>query len=433
MKQQKNSDKKRSKTIILSLTGLFIVLFVSIYIGFVKQANDKEIGLDDGYTNDETVNDLEPDEEPDEVIAAIVNLEDALIIDTNKGNQLYYNREAIKGIYLSAYTAGGNRLDEYVELANETEINAFVIDVKSDDGRITFNMDIELADEIGAEYLAIKNVDVLMDKLYDNNIYPIARIVVFKDPFLAKRVNDFAVRNKDGSLFIHNKVPWLNPYNKDIWEYMVSICKEAAEAGFKEIQFDYIRFGEGYRIKNILEEQIDPERTKMDIIVDFLDYINVEMVDYDVEISIDVFGTVITSRVDSDIVGQDYVEMARRVDVICPMIYPSHYGRGYYGIPASELPDSYPYKIIYGSMSDSNKKLSELSEEERPVTRPWLQSFSMHGVKYGAHEIREQINAAYDVGLTEWILWNAGNYYNKSSLLPAEVIDKEEVQEVVEE
>ena len=66
--------------------------------------------------------------------------------------------------------------------------------------------------------------------------------------------------------------------------------------------------------------------------------------------SADVYGAIFDSLVDQEIVGQDYLEMAKHLDYICPMIYPSHYANGSYGI---EYPDLEPYNLILASLNES--------------------------------------------------------------------------------
>ncbi len=338
----------------------------------------------------------------------------------------YFGRDPVKGIYVSGYVAGiKSWMDSLIELADTTEMNAFVIDVKDDGGRITYDMDLAEVDEIGAEGGHIKDISALMDTLYAHDIYPIARIVTFKDPFLAKRKPEYAIKNQDGSLWYYKGVPWLNPYNRDTWDYVLDVAKDAAKKGFKEIQFDYIRFEATRELNNAYFDDLEGDLTRQEIIVEFIDYAMQELKPYGVEVSADVFGIVITSDRDGKTIGQDYVEMSKRLDVICPMVYPSHYGPGFYG---HDKPDFYPYDILYGSMSDSNEVLSVIPEgDNKAIVRPWLQAFtasylgSGNYMVYGKDAIRAQMQATYDAGLEEWILWHAGVKYNNSYLL-----DKEE-------
>ena len=340
----------------------------------------------------------------------------------------------VRGVYVSGYVAGINSwMKDLIDLADETELNAFVIDVKDDSGYITFDMDLPMVDEIGAERGQISDIKSLMDTLYEHNIYPIARIVTFKDPHLAKNRPELAIKNQDGSLWYYKGVPWLNPYNEDSWKYVVDVAKEAAKAGFKEIQFDYIRFEATASLNNASFDGLENGRTRQDVILEYVDYAMKELEPYGVKVSADVFGIVINSAGDAKAIGQDYVEMVKRLDAICPMVYPSHYGFGFFGIPKDKHSDLYPYETIYGSMEDSNEVLSVIGEgESQAVVRPWLQAFtasylgSGNYMTYGKEAIRAQIQAAYDAGLSEWLLWHAGVRYNDSYLLKA--TDEEVVQ-----
>jgi hypothetical protein len=333
----------------------------------------------------------------------------------------YLEPKKVKAIYVTGWKAGiPQYMDELIEIANTTEINAMVIDVKSDDGYITFDADVPIAKEIGAtDRVGIKDIHELMDQLRENNIFPIARIVAFKDPYLAEKRPDFAIKNQDGSIFRAKGIAWVNPYNKEVWDYVIDIAKEAAKVGFKEIQFDYIRFDTSAGMKSVDLGPLAETKTKTEIITEFTEYAVKELKPLGVFVSADVFGTIITSKIDADIVGQDYVEMAKHLDYICPMVYPSHYADGSLGI---KYPDLQPYDIILAAMKASNEKLSAIPEgEHRAIVRPWLQDFTAtwitHYQPYGPKQIREQIQATYDAGLEEWILWSPSNRYSVGGLL----------------
>ncbi len=398
-----------------------------------SKGNDVTIATELPQTITEAVVNTEVETPVNEVLKPTLATEVLVDYGTFEGvtpmtTDTYFDREAIRGIYVSGYVAGiTSWIDSLIELADTTEINAFVIDVKDDSGRVTYNMDIEAVDAIGAEGGHIKDIEGLMDKLYEHDIYPIARIVTFKDPFLASNKHPYAIKNQDGSLWFYKKVPWLNPYNRETWDYVLDIAKDAAKRGFKEIQFDYIRFEATSSLNNASFDNLENGLTREEIILEFVKYAMEELKPYGVEVSADVFGTVINSQKDAAIIGQDYLAMSSILDVICPMIYPSHYGYGFYGTPAGEHSDLYPYRIIKGSMDDSNEVLDRIpAGENRAVVRPWLQAFTAKYLGagnykvYGKEAIREQIQGAYDAGLDEWILWHAGVKYNDSYLMPKE-------------
>lgn len=331
----------------------------------------------------------------------------------------------VKGIYISGYMAGDAALKEILDSIEGTEINAVVIDVKNDDGRITFAMeDAPTVNEIGATERYIGDIGKLMAELKSRGLYTIARVVAFRDPYLAEKKPDWSLKRADGSLHRDNKgLAWVNPYRTEVWDYLVEVGSQAAQAGFDEIQFDYIRFATDSTMKQVVFDEADTRgRSKSDIITEFIEYAYEKLSAQEVFVSADVFGTIIGSQVDAETVGQVYSEMACHLDYICPMIYPSHYGNGNFGI---EHPDMEPYRTVLAALKMSQRDLKK-AEEGRPqaVVRPWLQDFTAsyleHYIPYGPKEIREQIQAVYDAGYDEWILWSASNRYTWEGLLSEE-------------
>jgi Uncharacterized conserved protein len=326
----------------------------------------------------------------------------------------------VKGIYVPAGTANSDKLDQLLTMAASTEINAMVIDVKDDHGKISFQMDCPVAEEIGALTNTISDVHSLIKALKEKNIYLIARIVSFKDPYLAEKRPDLAIRNKDGSLYRDNNGEcWVNPYNKDVWDYLVSVATQAAAVGFDEVQFDYIRFSTGEGISKADFGEAAKTVTKEGIITNFTKYAYQKLKPLGVYVSADVYGAIISSPVDAGLVGQNFVEMSKYLDYICPMIYPSHFGDGNYGI---QYPDLEPYNIIHKVLEASEAKLGVLSEKEhRAIVRPWLQDFTAswikHHKKYGGEEVRQEINGVYSAGYEEWLLWNSRCEYSEDGLL----------------
>lgn len=328
----------------------------------------------------------------------------------------------VKGIYVSGPVAGIDRMDELISLVDETELNAMVIDIKNDEGRVTYKMQSDKVVEIEAGIRYIPDIEALVQKCKEKDIYLIARIVAFKDPYLAQKCPELAVKTKSGSIFKDKSgLAWVNPYKKEVWEYLIEIAKEAAKVGFDEIQFDYIRFSTDLKSDELDFGPDAENKTKTEVISEFTEYACKELEDMNVYVSADVYGTIIDNRVDQEIVGQDFVKMASYLDYICPMVYPSHYGNGVYGI---EIPDTEPYKTVNAAMNAAAKELSVLPEEERAISRVWIQSFTATWVNghitYGPQQIRDQIHGAYDAGFDEWILWNASIKYQRDSLLTDE-------------
>ena len=323
-----------------------------------------------------------------------------------------------RGIYVTSRAIMDKR-DELIEIADTTEINAMVIDVKDDNGRITFKMDSPKAQEVGAITNTISDIEELMKLLKEKNIYPIARIVAFKDPYLAEQKHELAIKNKDGSLYRDNNGEcWINPYEREVWDYLIEVSTKAAEVGFMEIQFDYIRFSTGKGMSEAYFGPLAEEKTKEDIVIEFTRYAYEKLRPLGVFVSADVYGTIISSSIDAGLVGQNYVEMSKYLDYICPMIYPSHFGDGNYGV---DHPDLEPYKITRKVLTASKTKLDEIPEgQHRASVRPWLQDFTATWIKnyqvYGPLQLREQIIGVYGVGYSEWLLWNAACNYTVDGL-----------------
>ena len=427
------------------------------------------------------------------------------------------NRVKVKGIYVSGPMAGTAGMDNLIALVDRTELNALVIDVKNDDGYLTCELDVPLAEQIGSEKHYIKDLPALVQTCKEKNIYLIARVVAFKDPILAEKMPEWSLHNSDGSIFRDKSgLAWVNPYRKEVWEYLASVGEAAIKAGFDEVQYDYVRFSTDSRMKQVDFGDSTKGRTKTEAISGFTLYASERIHAAGGRISADVYGVVIDSEEDQQIVGQNYVEMSRSLDAISPMIYPSHYGPYNYQIP---VPDAQPYDTVLAAMQaskmvlagldpktgkkpvsadvsgndavdaaivggeavsgnnaadtaadsqstsgttavsgndavqnaenaqaadgaqaaeDAAAKTPALSKEEiaqldpttgvQATVRPWLQDFTATWVKghisYGPEEIRAQIQAVYDAGYEEWILWNAANRYTEGGLLTQE----EEVQ-----
>lgn len=326
----------------------------------------------------------------------------------------------VKGVYVSSSTAASDKLNSLIEIANTTEVNSLVIDIKDDTGKITYLMDSAEAKKIDSVTNTIKDMDQLVASLKEKNIYLIARIVAFKDPYLAKMRPELAIRNQDGSIYKDNNGDrWVNPYNKEVWNYLIEVAAKSAELGFDEIQFDYIRFSTGKGIANADFGKAAKNKSKEEIITEFTKYAYDNLKPLGINVSADVYGTIISSKIDAGLVGQNFAEMSKYLDYICPMIYPSHFGEGNYGV---KYPDLEPQEIIRKSLLASKEKLDQIPEgEHKAMVRPWLQDFTAtwikHYQKYGKEELREQINGVYDAGYEEWLLWNAGCNYTEEGLL----------------
>ena len=343
--------------------------------------------------------------------------DEAVYIDGNKvAYGLYKQKQEVKGIYIPPSKV--EDYEEYINMAKRTNVNSFVIDVKSDQGYLTFASDNEKLINMGCVLAnpPIENINQVMKRLYEEDIYPIARVVTFKDNVATAHFPNLAVKALDGQVYeLKSGDKWLNPYNKENWDYILEVCKEAIKVGFKEIQFDYIRFHESMSEEKV---QLAPNKTKSEIITEFVNFMSEQLKEYGVGVSADVFGAIIMSKIDGENVGQDFNELCKHLDYICPMVYPSHYADGTFGI---EYPHIQCYDIILRSMELAQDKILENPRAERKAKiRPWLQDFTLAGMKpyqfYGEEQIRSQIQGAYDAGVNEWLFWNASGKYTEAGL-----------------
>lgn len=355
-------------------------------------------------------------------------------------NQLQREPVKVKGIYLGANAVGvSDFMDRVIQRIDETELNAVVIDVKDDFGRITYQMEgVPLVDELGAVEVKIGDMPGVIRKLKDHDIYCIARIVAMKDPYIAEQKPEWALHLGDGSLFRDNNGDaWVNPYKQEYWDYLVDVAKAAGDLGFDEIQFDYIRYCTERGIDDVVYDQEDTQgRDKIAIISELVNYLTEQIRQEGMFVSCDVFGTIIGSPIDAQSVGQDYTAMAEAIDYICPMIYPSHYASGNFGL---EHPDREPYACILGALEKSAAELAKDRTDGQPqaIVRPWLQSFTAsylgegNYMEYNAETTRQQIQAVYDAGYDEWLLWSASaNYFYDGLLSPEEA--EQEAQQIAE-
>lgn len=325
--------------------------------------------------------------------------------------------DSVRGLYVNGWAAGSrSRMAELIRIADETEINAFVIDIKESDTYLTHDSTgIELAREIGADQRpASRWLPALVDTLRAHGIYPIARIVVFKDRMLAEKRPDLAIQHVDGGVWLDQKgKPWVNPYHRTVWDYNIDIAREALEMGFSEVQWDYVRFPDVREsLRRTMAFPGANGKSREDNIRDFIAYSRERLAEYRVPVTADVFGLV--THMDGDVgIGQQWEKIVATADAVLPMVYPSHYYTGMYGF---QHPNAHPYEIVRISMEDAVERTGYLREEGKEVgeIRPWLQAMSaewIDDIRYGPSHLRQQIQATYDAGLKSWILWNPGSRY----------------------
>ncbi|WP_404451743.1 putative glycoside hydrolase [Virgibacillus necropolis] len=329
--------------------------------------------------------------------------------------------DAVRGIYVTGPSVGVKRFDKLVNLVDTTDLNAMVIDIKEDHGNLTFKP------KKGSPYedIAINYINdprKMLESLEEKGIYPIARIVVFKDSVLAKKHPEWSFK-KNGKVWTNGKgEAFVSPFQKEVWKYNVEIAKMAAELGFQEIQFDYVRFPEGfedyddildYSLGDYKDSSIKNVQRRVNAVTDFVSYAKEELEYYGVDVSVDIFGYAATIP-EAPGIGQNFTKISKNVDVISSMIYPSHW-TSYFGI---EKPDTQPYKLVSEYAKVENEVLGKL--EDPPTSRPWIQDFEAPWLysgatkQYGKAEVEAQIKALKEHGIEEFLIWNASNDYTNN-------------------
>lgn len=327
--------------------------------------------------------------------------------------------DTLRGLYVNRWAALGRKLTDLIGVAKRTEVNALVIDVKDDRGFVLYRSKVPLAREIGADtadghWMSSAKLRAVLDTMAAHKIYPIARIVVAKDPLLAAKKLDLAIKRKSDlkPWLDKNGHPWLDPHQRAVWQYAVDLAREAHELGFSEVQFDYVRFPDE---KRLISETIYPlanGRTRAQVIRDQLGFVRSALKPLGMRVTADVFGLTATDTTDMGI-GQRWEMFVDQVDVVLPMIYPSHFARGTYKL---RNPNAHPYKTIDHALKDAIARSD--SVPNAAIVIPWYQDFTLGAPRYGATEIRAQKKAGYDNGFQSWILWNPKSNYTLAALEP---------------
>lgn len=346
--------------------------------------------------------------------------------------------EVAKAIYLTGWSAGSeSKLESSINLIQKRGLNAVVIDVKDYSGYVAYRMDVPEVKAAGAENeVRILKPNTVVKKLHDKNIYTIARITAFQDPILAKAHPEWALKNKTtGSIWKDNHgLAWLDPAAQPVWDYVISIAKDALNRGFDEINFDYIRFASDGNLTAIQYPFWDQKTPRRAVIKKFFGYLREHLPD--AKISADLFGLATIDTWDDLGIGQVIEDAYQYFDYVSPMVYPSHYAPGTLGY---KNPAQHPYEVIKYSLNAALKRLIAYSKEQmvqssstplaishKPLAklRPWLQAFNL-GAVYTPAMLDAQIKAVNDVFFKNesstsplssqfggWMLWDPTNNYN---------------------
>jgi len=315
----------------------------------------------------------------------------------------------VRGLYVNARAAGSpSQLPGLLDLTDSPTLNTFVVDVK-ERGEVSYASAVPLVGEIGAGRSFIGDVPGLLRDLREHGIYPIARIVCFRDAILAQAKPEWAIRTTTGEVWLdpESNLPWVDPYNPEVWAYNIDLAREALAAGFAEVQWDYVRFpdvADSVRATMVFPAQ--QGRTAGEAIEEFIATSRVELAEFDAPITADVFGRVV-SETGASTIGQEWDRLVGVLDVLLPIVYPALYGPGSFGLPD---PNAEPYQLVRASMDAAVARLSGTPGAVATL-RPWLQAYSWGSTSYGAVEIQDQIRAVEDAGLDEWLLWHPESEY----------------------
>jgi hypothetical protein len=323
--------------------------------------------------------------------------------------------DPLRGLYVNRWQALGSAMWELIGVARRTEVNALVIDVKDDRGLVLYRSRVPLAREIGADTvrpMRHERLRAVLDSMRTYGVYPIARIVVAKDPLLAAQKREWAIKRRaDLQPWLDkNGRPWLDPHQDGPWKYAADLACEAIDLGFSEAQFDYVRFPDERRLVREAVFPLANGRTRADVIREQLIGLRIRLRPKGVPVTADVFGLTTTDTTDMGI-GQLWEKFADAVDVVLPMMYPSHYAPGTYKLGT---PNAHPYQVIDKGLEDAKRRTAPIANAAKII--PWYQDFTLGPPRYGPTQLRAQIQAGYDNGVMSWVLWNPRSRYTVAAL-----------------
>ena len=313
--------------------------------------------------------------------------------------------DEIRGVHVTMGLASlPGKLDEYLATPG---LNAIELDVKDENGRVGFvPSSVPLARQTGAAAPYYKAKQVAR-QAHAHGAYLIGRIVTFEDPVLAEKRPDLAIRSSDGSIWHTNAgLAWTNPYDRRVWRYNVDLAAAAVKAGFDEIQFDYVRFPSDGDISLIRYPGTHTQSMRWTIPA-FVQYAGKRLHPLGARVSVDVFG--LSANRDLGI-GQLPRRVSRYVDAVYPMVYPSHFSSGEYGISD---PNAAPGETVTRSLQDFQRAL----EGRKARLTPWLQDFSL-GRTYDEEDVLAQVAAARGLHTRGFLLWNPEGLYTTPVLQP---------------
>lgn len=336
--------------------------------------------------------------------------------------------EPMYAIYMTQCVAGTPSFrDALVRFIDETKLNAVAIDIKDYSGKISYPTANPLLSGSVSEKCGADDMREFVEKLHEKGVYVVGRITVFQDPFYTKHHPEQSVQSKS-----RPGEPWKDYKSlsfvavnaQPFWEYIVELSKESYALGFDELNYDYVRWPSDGPMSDI----VYPSADRAGELEKFFQYLQREVRPLGVVMSVDLFGytTVLTDDLG---IGQQLERALPYFDYIAPMVYPSHYNKGFAGL---SNPNSDPYKVVHTSMVEAVRRASATSTSiesfahtrigtstpavyEKPYysplkLRPWLQDFD-YGKDYQPQDVLDQTRATYDAGLTSWYFWDPANRY----------------------
>ncbi|GAB4425781.1 MAG: hypothetical protein Kow0031_05440 [Anaerolineae bacterium] len=323
--------------------------------------------------------------------------------------------DAVRGAYASYFALGhADTRAEILGLLASRELNALVIDAKSDHGWLSFPTNNPLALEIGANRPATVDALDFVSQAKAQGVYLIARIVVFKDDPLARARPELAVKTRTGTLWLDsNDLGWTDPFAAEVWDYNIQLAAEAALLGFDEIQFDFVRFPTGSPAGEPVFSQPVTKESRVAAITGFLSAARGQLHPRRVTLSARVLGYTCW-RQDDFVIGQQLERMATYLDVICPMLSPSTFDKG---IPGFKVAVAHPYEVVHNSAKIAVRRTAATNCQ----VRPWLQDFQDYRFdrrQFGQAEIQAQIKGGFDAGCSGYMVWNPGGKYTLDAYAP---------------
>ncbi len=303
----------------------------------------------------------------------------------------------VKGIRVYGATAASpTQFARLLEMIEGTVINTLVFDTKEESGAVLYDSQVPDARATGA-VLDSYDAEAALAAAEERGLYTITRIVTFQDGYWAPANPDHAARNTStGEVWENSRgLAWMDPTDRSSWEYPLSLAVEACRLGFDEIQFDYVRFPSDGDISTLGYDQPVDQNTRVETIAAFLAEARERLHTEGCPVSADIFAIVLSAN-DEQGIGQRVEELSAVVDALSPMIYPSHYSRGWLGF---DNPNDHPSEVVGQALDYGVPRM------QGGILRPWLQAFY-----YDADQIAEEITRAEGHGLG-WILWNATSEY----------------------